>query len=543
MEYYHCFGDRKLFPKLKRWEWTVIICGFTSLTMNTGVLASYGVVFDDIMEDFDTTALITSWAASLAFGFTVGAAPVSTALYTMYSARKIILGGAVCAVGCIIVTSFTSSIPVLFLFYSFGFGVSGNFMYNTYMNIIGDSFKKEAIAVGSCFSSCGVAMGTLAMNPVAAVLTSNVGWRNSFRIIAVAGFVVNVAGAAMLPAVSLVSSSGKRREREEEEQREVDEIVYQRVEDDFNFTAANAQYPSTRNLPVAGAGGGENNNEEDEEEGRELNKRRSVMSKLSMMMGDLRQRIFTSRRPLNLHLFANLTLWLWLVSTFTRSVAFFFPQIFLVDYQKGLGVAEEVAALKLTIYGVFDMCGRIFAALMGDRLPFDLAYLYVITVSICAIVSVLLASLTHRFVIYLYVILLGFNGGVYGSLEFAATMEIFGRSNGFYVWGYINVMLMAGFVSGPAIVGGLLDGGYSYNTGFYLASAFLAFSALVTLFIPCSARRYPMVDRQQREEAKRNMRQLQHITHRTTTNQQQEEQVAEEDETARKVPLEVDENA
>lgn len=478
----------------------MILCAFLSNTMNMGILSSFGLFLDNIMEEFKTTNLIASMAGSLAFGFTVGTAPVSTALYTIFGARKVAYTGAVLAVTSIQITASSSNVAVLFVFYSFGFGVAGNFMYNIFMNLIGDSFKKDTIAVGTCFASIGVAFGTLVMNPVAANLMAWLGWRNTLRIICTVGFVVNVLCITFLPAISLIAYID-RRKLPEKEREEADEIVFAMVEDEYDFVkhAVPTFAPSDTTSTIYG------------DDYSMYSTNSSVFSKISVVVTDIKEIVFT-RAPIKCTVCCNMGLWLWIIATYTRSIAFFFPQIFLVDYQvSDLGMTKELAAWTLTVYGVSDTFGRLSAGIFGDRVPFNLAYLYVIACAICGIVNVILSVFSWRPYLYIYVVFLGYWGGIYGSLEFAATMEIFGRKNGFYVWGFMNVALMVGFVNGPIIVGALLDSGYTYNTGFLLAAGFLFLSTFTTAFIPCAAQRRPIVDQKDREEARKRMRQVRKV--------------------------------
>ena len=81
---------QKIFISSRK-EWLLIIGAFCSITPYAGTLASYGVIVGSIEKEFNTTSLVSSWIGSLAFGFTVGTCPVSTALYALYGPKKILI--------------------------------------------------------------------------------------------------------------------------------------------------------------------------------------------------------------------------------------------------------------------------------------------------------------------------------------------------------------------------------------------------------------------------------------------------------------------
>ena len=190
---------------LSRKEWLLIIGAFCSITPYAGTLASYGVIVGSIEKEFNTTSLVSSWIGSLAFGFTVGTCPVSTALYALYGPKKLLIFGVFQAVLSLYVSSFVRSAELLFFTYSFGYGVACNFLYNTYMNLIGDFLNKDHLAFGTVFASFGVSTGVLVMNPLASVITIRSGWRNLWRIFGAVVFVTNLTCALLLPDINFSS--------------------------------------------------------------------------------------------------------------------------------------------------------------------------------------------------------------------------------------------------------------------------------------------------------------------------------------------------
>merc|ERR1719370_1791251 len=149
-----------------------------------GSLTSFGIFLDSICNEFNATKTTTGLIGSLVFGFTVGSCPLSSALITVYGARKLALGGVLGATVSLVITSFTPSLYLMFLTYSTMVGLSANFVYNSAMTLTGMYFPNKHQAMATCLASAGVSFGTLLINPLSSVLEEAYGWRWTMRILA-----------------------------------------------------------------------------------------------------------------------------------------------------------------------------------------------------------------------------------------------------------------------------------------------------------------------------------------------------------------------
>lgn len=105
------------------------------------------------------------------------------------------IGAGICAVS-LIVTSFVTSLDLMFFTFTLWYGLGMALAYTTTVTIPVDYFKKHRnIATGIGMS--GSAFGTLIMLPIAQGGINSVGWRWSMRIIS-ALCVLGVACAAVI---------------------------------------------------------------------------------------------------------------------------------------------------------------------------------------------------------------------------------------------------------------------------------------------------------------------------------------------------------
>ena len=469
---------------LSRKEWLLVTGAFCSITPYAGTLGSYGVVVGSIENEFNTTSLVSSWIGSLAFGFTVGTCPVSTALYALYGPKKILIWGVFQALISLYASSFANSAYLLFFTYSFGYGVACNFLYNTYMNLIGDFLEGNHLAFGSVFASFGVSVGVLAMNPLASWVAMRVGWRNVWRIFGAIVFVTNLTCALMLPDIKMSSKVEVEAEVEREGGKQ-SSVEKPSIESD-NAQVKENKLSDNHLKPIV------DSNDASTSESRQLDKENSskatVASRVTIAMRKIKSTIFP-RKAIDTRMFSNPTFWLWMLATLSWSVAFLFPLIFLVEYQQvELGVDKSDTAWPLTVYGVSELIGRIVTALVADKLPFSMAYAY----SFCSLIGCVMAAVTplgkNLATVYVYSCVVGLVIGLLNSLIFAATTQFFGSYVGFYAWSYVNVMLAVGMVTGPVVAGALYDVTRSYDSAFFVAAGFLGLSFVLCLLIPLSMR-------------------------------------------------------
>lgn len=109
--------------------------------------------------------------------------PVTSQLLTRYSYSRVMMAGGVFCVFSLVVSSFATSVNMLYLTFSVFYGVGTCMCTSPTMTITPEYFDKYmSIATGITVS--GSSFGTLIMGPLSQFIIDKAGWRTAFRIYA-----------------------------------------------------------------------------------------------------------------------------------------------------------------------------------------------------------------------------------------------------------------------------------------------------------------------------------------------------------------------
>nr|XP_018671592.1 monocarboxylate transporter 5-like isoform X2 [Ciona intestinalis] len=196
--------------------------------------------------------------------------------------------------------------------------------------------------------------------------------------------------------------------------------------------------------------------------------------------------------------------YLWLFATLCWSVSYYLPSVFLIDYMESIGIPSATGAWVLTAYGVTSFVGRILAAVIGEKIMaygsmfgedscrrFSLASVYVVCSVIAGLVTMLTPQWKYLGVVYAYVIVIGCTTSALQSVMFASTMQFFGDKLGIDVWGYANLTLAIGMVTGPVVSGAIYDVTGSYVSALYMCGGLFFACAFTTSILPIVLRHSP----------------------------------------------------
>jgi len=431
-----------------KWGWVVVIASWIVMIPIAGSLTSFGIFLDSLCEEFNATKTETGLIGSLVFGFTVGSCPLSSALITVFGARKLAFSGVFGATVSLIITSITPNLYLMFLTYSTMVGLSANFIYNSAMTLTGMYFPNKHQAMATCLASAGVSFGTLLINPLSSQLEGKFGWRWTMRILAA---IVAVVGIICVITFKPVKNSNKKGRS------------------------------SSENGALMENGEVDEKDERDEP---------PTESRISLAAKEIKKNVLNTKADKHKASVCLLpTCHLWNAGTFLWAVSFLFPFIFLIDYmEKNLDIPKDQGALVLTAYGVAEFGGRFLCAIGAGKISFSLTYVYAGASAFAGVATLLVPLGTTLPALYSYAIAAGIAAGTLNALMFVTTMQLFGNDRGIAVWGYINVMLAIGMVGGPGVAGKIYDATQSYVTAFYVGGGLFIFGSFVMFLIPLAVK-------------------------------------------------------
>ena len=175
----------------------LVVAAFFIMVVMWGILYSFGVFFNPVLNEFGWTSAAVSGAYSLAF-LLLGMSSIVTGRITDRFGPKMVLivCGVIFGLGYILM-SLISAMWQFYLVYAvmIAVGISGSFV--PLVSTVARWFvKRRGLMIG--IVSSGVGVGIVIIPPVATQLISVYGWRNSYIMVGIAALVLVIPAAFLL---------------------------------------------------------------------------------------------------------------------------------------------------------------------------------------------------------------------------------------------------------------------------------------------------------------------------------------------------------
>lgn len=177
------------------WGWVVVFASFMVNFIADGVSLSFGILFIDFVEYFESSKAKTSWVGSIFLSMPLLAGPVASYLIDRYGCQRMCILGALLSTISFIGSIFLDSLEMLFLTFTVA-GLGLALCYVTSIVIVAYYFeKKRSLATG--LAACGTGIGTFIFPPFTIYLLDRYDWQGTLLILS--GFFLNmmVFGALM----------------------------------------------------------------------------------------------------------------------------------------------------------------------------------------------------------------------------------------------------------------------------------------------------------------------------------------------------------
>lgn len=177
------------------WGWVVVFASFMINFIADGVSLSFGILFVDFVDYFESSKAKTSWVGSIFLSMPLLAGPVASYLIDRYGCQRMCILGALLSTISFIVSIFADSLELLILTFTVA-GLGLALCYVTSIVIVAYYFeKKRSLATG--LAACGTGIGTFIFPPFTMYLLERYDWQGTLLILS--GFFLNmmVFGALM----------------------------------------------------------------------------------------------------------------------------------------------------------------------------------------------------------------------------------------------------------------------------------------------------------------------------------------------------------
>lgn len=165
------------------------------MILTIGFSFSLGVLFPVLMEAFHESRERTACVASIVIGVCYASGPFTGAFLNKYGIRISTIIGCLLSSSALAMGSFVDykNIFLLYVTFSLPFAVGASFIYVSSTVVASLYFeKRRSVALG--LITGGQGLGTMILGPALQALQVSVDWRNTFRLFAIALFVLSFTG-------------------------------------------------------------------------------------------------------------------------------------------------------------------------------------------------------------------------------------------------------------------------------------------------------------------------------------------------------------
>ena len=169
-----------------RRAWVVTAAAFAAMFTSFGIAYSFGAFLIPMSSELGTGRAATAAVFSLTTLALFGLGAVSGPAVDRLGPRPVLLVGAACLGGGLVVTARAHSLWQAYLGHALGVGLGVACCYVPLVAVVGGWFeRKRTLAVGVAVT--GIGLGTLLVAPLSAALISTFGWRHAYLVLAAVG--------------------------------------------------------------------------------------------------------------------------------------------------------------------------------------------------------------------------------------------------------------------------------------------------------------------------------------------------------------------
>ncbi|XP_061173646.1 monocarboxylate transporter 13-like [Saccostrea echinata] len=459
------------------YAWVILACSFYSMFCIEGLNGSFGLLLPILMEEFKSTAAVTSMLNSTLIGIFLIISFFTSCLIERYGTRVVTFCGAWIYTLGLLLSFFAPSISFLFLTYGLLCGLGVGMVFLPSIMIVNQYFdRKRSLANGILASGAG--LGLLVMSPVIEKSIDAFGWRGSLLIYACFTVQLCVCASLMRPIRKM------KKRKEIKPMSTFSNTVANGTENDdtryaslpFLNRSDNLLFGSsgTLSLPVL-FGSNHSITKGSFNIGALVEVRESENGEKIQYSKTCALPAFCSSRP-----FIFLT-----IGCLLTQMGQAIPLVFIGDYGNHVGVTSADISLVLSTFGVANTIGRLFAGLIANTRC--LGHL-----NICNIGLILSAGACFLFFLCKtvgalmgFAIAYGFFLGFFPPMQPLMIMDYLGLEQLTAGYGFVTMLKGPAAFIGSPMAGALLEMTGNYETVNGLAGILFTLAACSQMFALC----------------------------------------------------------
>ncbi|XP_063305919.1 monocarboxylate transporter 13-like [Pelobates fuscus] len=166
------------------------------------------------------------------------------------------------------------------------------------------------------------------------------------------------------------------------------------------------------------------------------------------------------------------------------NAGYFVPYAHLVAHMQAKGAGERPAALIMSLVGVADVVGRLFAGWLSDLIPKRILLLLSMWTGVTAVVQALLPLANGLVEMGVAAVAFGFCAGALTPGVFSALPGVVGEKKVLPALGLLQMVESVGGLVGAPISGWLRDWTGNFSLSFAISGSFLLMGSLILITLP-----------------------------------------------------------
>ncbi|NXU48424.1 MOT7 protein, partial [Turnix velox] len=460
------------------WGWTIAFAFFFVEALTYGIIKSFGVFFNDLMESFDETNSRISWIISICVFVQTFTAPLSTVLSNRFGHRLVVMAGGVLISTGMVTAAFARTVVDMYVTIGIISGLGYCLSFLPTVTILSQYFDKRRSLV-TAVASTGECFAVFSFAPAITALKEQIGWRYSLLSVGVLQLGIVVCGSLLRPIII------KEQPEEEEEVKaqppeEPTETKYM-LENEQTRTSIESIDSgveiTTSPSNVPGKTKAEPKSEEPKEDVQILvaNDSTNPPEPKKTKLLD-----FSVMRDCSFICYAFFGLF--------ATLGFFAPSLYIIPLSLSLGIGKDHSAYILSAMAIAEVLGRISAGWVLNKKPIRKIYIELICVILLSVALFAFPFASEFWGLMTCSVFFGFMlGTVAGThIPLLAEDDVVGIARMSSAAGvYVFIQSLAG-LAGPPLAGVLVDTTKNYSSAFYSCAAGMVLGAVfLSLVRPC----------------------------------------------------------
>ncbi|KAM9222104.1 monocarboxylate transporter 7 isoform 2-T2 [Leptosomus discolor] len=413
------------------WGWTIAFAFFFVEALTYGIIKSFGLFFNDLMESFDETNSRISWIISICVFVQTFTAPLSTVLSNRFGHRFVVMVGGVLVSTGMVTASFACTVVDMYV--------------------------------------------TIGIISAITALKEQIGWRYSLLSVGVLQLSIVACGLLLRPIIIKEQEEVKAQPPEEPAEtkymleNEQTRTSIESIDSGVEVTTSPSNVPGNTKA--------EPKSEEPKEHVQILTEHDSTPLQPKTKLLD-----FSVMRDYSFICYAFFGLF--------ATLGFLAPSLYIIPLSLSLGISKDHSAYILSAMAIAEVFGRISAGWVLNKEPIRKIYIELICVVLLSVALFAFPFASEFWGLMTCSIFFGFMlGTVAGThIPLLAEDDVVGIAKMSSAAGvYVFIQSLAG-LAGPPLAGVLVDTTQNYSSAFYSCAAGMVLGAVfLSLVRPCKA--------------------------------------------------------